>query len=200
MKLSGIRKRLLRKSEKQTMPQVENQVKLTQPEQIQTAVESDKPGRIKKIRSRIQSVVKWSQSPQGTNTRKFINAVSNRNNWQRIKNIRSKSQDIYKSHREPESAWMSLTLTLFVCCYLIYPNDFISDFIPLLGFIDDSIFIFLVICIVLTDLYYNIITLFQQEIKKYIAITKITLILIFAAISSLFSMQLLIPISQFFGL
>lgn len=200
MKLSGIRKRLFRKSEQQTISQVEN---------IETTVESNQPGRIKierieKIRSRIQSVVKWSQSPQGTKTRRFISAVLDRNNWQRIrnqiKNIWSKIQDIYKSHREPESAWMSLTLTLFVCCYIIYPDDFIYDFIPLLGFIDDSIFIFLVIYIVVTDLYYNIVTLFQQEIKKYIAITKITLVLIFAAISSLFSMQLLIPISQFFGL
>jgi uncharacterized membrane protein YkvA (DUF1232 family) len=102
--------------------------------------------------------------------------------------------------REPESAWTSLTCAIAVCLYFIYPEDFIPDFLPFIGLIDDFIVIIIIIIYLADSLKDNIDKLGEQEVKKYIFSFKISLIFCIAAVSSLISAKFLMEIWEFISL
>jgi uncharacterized membrane protein YkvA (DUF1232 family) len=205
MKLAGIRKRLIRKSEKQAIAQEIQQINenLEPSSDIKTNDENLQQinqGRIKKIGSKIQAVAKWSRSPEAAKTGKFMAIAFNRKNWQRIKKIGSKIKALGKWSREPESAWTSLTIASFVCLYLISPEDYIPDVLPLVGLIDDFVVIISVISLLAFTLKENIVEMGKNEVKKYIFRLKISLIFCIAVVISLISTKFLMQIWEFLSL
>ena len=59
-------------------------------------------GQIKKIKSKIQALAKWSRSPQAAKAANVLAIALDQKNWSRIKNIRSKIQAVAEWSREPE--------------------------------------------------------------------------------------------------
>lgn len=205
MKLAGIRNRLIRNSEKQAIAQDIPQIdeNLEPSSDIKTNdenLEQINQGRIKKIGSKIQAVAKWSRSPKAAKTRKFMAIALNRKNWQRIKKIGSKIKALAKWSREPESAWTSLTIALAACLYFIYPEDYIPDVLPIIGFIDDFVVIIATIMLLVGYLIENILEMAKNEVKKYYFILKISLFFCIAAVGSLISTKFLMQIWEFISL
>ncbi|MBR8840891.1 MAG: DUF1232 domain-containing protein [Stigonema ocellatum SAG 48.90 = DSM 106950] len=138
------------------------------------------------------------RNQQLNRTGKILQFALNTRNWKRrINKIRSKYQAFVKRSREPESAWTSLAVILGVCIYLISPEDFISEFIPIIGFIDDLILIIFFTILLAFELKNNIIKLNESEVRKYIFILKLIFSFGIAGVVSLVSAKLLMQIGVF---
>ncbi|MFQ4142411.1 YkvA family protein [Chlorogloeopsis sp. ULAP02] len=164
------------------------------------AVKVDSYTLMKYVSLKIKSYPKTLRYSQFNRTVRILSFALNRNNWKQINNIRSKYQALVQWSRQPESIWFPLTLALGLCFYFIVPEDFLPDFIPIIGFIDDFIAISFVIIWLAIELQENIAQLGEIEARKHIFILKLIFSFSIAGAVSAISVKLLMQIWEFFYL
>ncbi len=165
---------------------------------LKWAVKTSSYSLMKYVYIQVGCYPKLPRSKQFNRTVQIFNFALNRKNWKRIRNIRSKYRAFLKWSHEPESAWFLLTLALGLCFYLIIPEDYVSDFIPFIGFIDDFIAIIFVIMWVAAELKENIVKLSESETRKYIFILKLIFSFGIAGVVSAVATKFLMQIWEFF--
>lgn len=77
-------------------------------------------------------------------TRKLISRAKQ---W--ADNLKRDVHAIWLAGRDPKTPWLAKTLALAVAAYAISPIDFIPDFIPIIGYLDDLIIVPLGIILVI---------------------------------------------------
>jgi uncharacterized membrane protein YkvA (DUF1232 family) len=164
---------------------------------LKWAVKSDLYSLIKYVSFQIAISPKLAHPKQFNRTRKILNFALNRNNWKRIKKIRSKYRAFMKWLHKPESAWFPLTLTLGLCFYVIIPEDFLSDLIPIIGFIDDFIVILFGIMLFAGELNESIVKLRESEARKYLLIVKLIFSFGIAGVISIVATKFIMQIWEF---
>lgn len=55
------------------------------------------------------------------------------------KTIKRDAHALYLASRDPRVPWYAKALAVFIAAYALSPIDFIPDFIPVLGFLDDAL-------------------------------------------------------------
>ncbi|HEU5138609.1 MAG TPA: YkvA family protein [Bacillales bacterium] len=60
--------------------------------------------------------------------------------WKRwARNLKKDLYVLYLAYKHPDTPWYAKAFTLTVVAYALSPIDFIPDFIPILGYLDDVI-------------------------------------------------------------
>jgi len=57
------------------------------------------------------------------------------------KSLKQQTLVVYFAARDPRTPWFVRMIALFVAAYALSPIDLVPDFIPVLGYLDDLIFI-----------------------------------------------------------
>ena len=65
----------------------------------------------------------------------------------RAKQLKSESVALFYAHRDRRTPWTAKLLIAFTLAYLLSPVDFIPDFIPILGYLDDLLIVPLLIAL-----------------------------------------------------
>jgi len=64
-----------------------------------------------------------------------------------LKKLKSAAVALYLAYQHPQTPWIARTGALLAIAYIASPIDLIPDFIPVLGYVDDLIFVPLLIWI-----------------------------------------------------
>jgi uncharacterized membrane protein YkvA (DUF1232 family) len=68
---------------------------------------------------------------------------------QRARNLKLEAFAIYMAYRDPRVPWHAKLFAALVVAYIFSPIDFIPDFIPVLGYLDELVLVPLCVYIVL---------------------------------------------------
>lgn len=60
---------------------------------------------------------------------------------QKARQLKTETYVLYLAYRDPRVAWYARAFILIIVAYALSPIDFIPDFIPVLGYIDDLIIV-----------------------------------------------------------
>jgi uncharacterized membrane protein YkvA (DUF1232 family) len=164
---------------------------------LKWALKSDSYSLMKSLFYQINKSRNFPRNKLVNRSLKVFKFAFNRRNWQRIKNIQAKYRNFVEWSREPESVWFSLILVLGLYCYFILPEDFLSDFFPIIGFIDDFIAIIFVSIWLAFELNENILQLSKSEARKYIFILELIFSFGIAGLVSAVSVKFLIQFWEF---
>ncbi|WP_160719668.1 YkvA family protein [Bacillus sp. USDA818B3_A] len=66
--------------------------------------------------------------------------VKQLNKWKEfIQNLKHSIYIVYLAYRHPKTPWYAKAFSLLIVAYALSPIDFIPDFIPVLGYLDEVI-------------------------------------------------------------
>jgi len=60
---------------------------------------------------------------------------------QRVKQLKTETYALYLAYRDPRTPWYARLLVMAIVAYALSPIDLIPDFIPVLGYLDDLLFL-----------------------------------------------------------
>ncbi|TAN13684.1 MAG: DUF1232 domain-containing protein [Chitinophagaceae bacterium] len=64
---------------------------------------------------------------------------------QRANHLKKESYALHFAYKDPRTPWQAKAMIIITLCYLLSPIDFIPDFIPVVGYLDDLIIVPLLI-------------------------------------------------------
>lgn len=63
-----------------------------------------------------------------------------KNKWKElIRNVKRNIHVLYLAYRHQDTPWYAKAFSLFIIAYALSPIDFIPDFIPVLGYLDEAV-------------------------------------------------------------
>lgn len=63
-----------------------------------------------------------------------------KNKWKElIRNVKRNIHVLYLAYRHQDTPWYAKAFSLFIIAYALSPIDFIPDFIPVLGYLDEVV-------------------------------------------------------------